>query len=150
VPSALITKSGWLPQVDVVCSCSSRLRLVHARPCWLWFAWDRVWRDATVFLSRNLKPRVTTAGGTQVFMNSLVFEGELMRAMERRLRALRSGAVVLTTQLMVAPAEKESEEEPGQGAGCCCWELLGDSDACFELFDTAALTEPTVYVQRRL
>lgn len=90
------------------------------------------------------------AGGTQVFMNSLVFEGELMRAMERRLRALRSGAVVLTTQLMVAPAEKESEEEPGQGAGCCCWELLGDSDACFELFDTAALTEPTVYVQRRL
>ena len=82
-------------------------------------------------------------------MNSLVFEGELMRAMERRLRALRSGAVVLTTQLMVAPAEKEAEEEPGQGAGCC-WELLGDSDACFELFDTAALTEPTVYVQRRL
>ena len=68
-------------------------------------------------------------------MNSLVFEPPLMAALSEALDTLlRPGAVVLTTQLL-----------PGEG-----WELIGDSDDCFEdVFDTAALTEPTVHIQRK-
>ena len=72
-----------------------------------------------------------------VFMNSLVFEAALMRAMGTALaRMLKPGAIVMTTQLL-----------PNDD----CFELIGDSDDCFpDVFDTAALTEPTVFIQRRL
>ena len=93
-------------------------------------------------------------------MNSLVFEAPLMAALSEALGTLlRPGAVMLTTQLL-----------PGEG-----WELIGDSDDCFEdVFDCAALvslkrslsaaaglclnfptrwdasqTEPTVHIQRK-
>ena len=72
-----------------------------------------------------------------VFMNSLVFEAPLMEAMATALaRMLQPGAIVMTTQLLPDEAS---------------FELIGDSDDCFpDVFDTAALTEPTVFIQRRL
>ena len=74
-----------------------------------------------------------------VFLNSLVFERALMEAVSARLaKGLPAGSVVLTTQLLP------------QTSAAADWCLVGDSDECFDTFDSAALTEPTVYVQRKL
>ena len=74
------------------------------------------------------------ANADVVLLNSLVFEAALMSAMAQVAEGASPGTLFLTTQLL--PSEE--------------FQTVGDSDELFELFDTAAMTEPTVYFQRRI